>query len=61
MPAFLGYDGAPLLEQLLIQQAALCWLNQHCGVELFRTMAQSITLRLGIYWEKRLTAAQRDG
>jgi hypothetical protein len=23
----LGYDDAPLLEQLLIQQAALCWLK----------------------------------
>ena len=23
----LGYDGAPMLEQLLIQQAALCWLK----------------------------------
>ena len=56
----LGSEGAPILEQLLIQQAALCWLKlnllelRYSGV-----MKQSITLTVGIYWEKRLTAAQR--
>jgi hypothetical protein len=56
----LGSDGAPLLEQMLIQQAALCWLKLNL-VELSysRTMSQSITLTLGMYWEKRLSAAQR--
>ena len=56
----LGYDDAPMLEQLLIQQAALCWLKLNL-VELSYsgTMKQSITLTLGIYWEKRLPAAQR--
>jgi len=56
----LGYQEAPLLEQLLIQQAALCWLKLNL-VELSysSSMRQSITLTLGIYWEKRLTAAQR--
>ena len=56
----LGYEGAPLLEQLLIQQAALCWLKLNL-VELgySNTMRQSITLTLGMYWEKRLSAAQR--
>lgn len=56
----LGSDGAPMLEQLLIQQAALCWLRLNL-VELAYSsvMKQSITLTLGIYWEKRLTAAQR--
>ena len=56
----LGYEDAPLLEQLLIQQTALCWLKLTL-VELgySNTMTQSITLTLGIYWEKRLTAAQR--
>lgn len=54
----LGYDDAPLLEKLLIQQAALCWLKLNL-VELSYsgTMAQSITLTLGMYWEKRLSAA----
>ena len=56
----LGYDGAPMLEQLLIQQAALCWLKLNL-VELSysNTMKQSITLTLGMYWEKRLSAEQR--
>lgn len=56
----LGYDGAPMLEQLLIQQAALCWLKLNI-VELSYSgaMKQSHTLTLGMYWEKRLTAAQR--
>jgi hypothetical protein len=56
----LGSEGAPLLEQLLIQQAALCWLKLNL-IELSYsgTMKQSITLTLGIYWEKRLTAAQK--
>jgi hypothetical protein len=56
----LGYDEAPLLEKLLIQQAALCWLKLDL-VELSysNTMAQSITLTLGMYWEKCLSAAQR--
>ena len=56
----LGYDGAPMLEQLLIQQTALCWLKLNL-VELgySNTMKQSITLTLGVYWEKRLSAAQR--
>jgi hypothetical protein len=56
----LGYDDAPMLEQLLIQQAALCWLKLNL-VELSYsgTMKQSITLTLGMYWEKRLSAAQR--
>jgi hypothetical protein len=56
----LGYDDAPMLEQLLIQQAALCWLKLNL-VELSYsgTMKQSITLTLGMYMEKRLSAAQR--
>lgn len=56
----LGYEDAPMLEQLLIQHAALSWLKLNL-VELHysHTMKQSITLTLGIYWEKRLTAAQK--
>ncbi len=56
----LGCDGAPMLEQLLIQQAALCWLKLSL-IELSYSsvMKQSITLTLGMYWEKRLSAAQK--
>jgi hypothetical protein len=56
----LGSEGAPILEQLLIQQAALCWVKLNL-VELSysNVMKQSITLTLGMYWEKRLSAAQK--
>lgn len=56
----LGSAEATFLEQLLIQHAALCWLKLNL-VELSysHTMSQSITLTLGMFWEKRLTAAQR--
>ena len=58
--ADLGYESASALERLLIQHVTLCWLNlnmvecRHSNV-----MHQSITLPLGIFWEKRLAAAQR--
>lgn len=56
----LGYENASPLERLLIQQVTLCWLN--LNIVEFRhsnLMQQSITLTLGMYWEKRLSAAQR--
>jgi hypothetical protein len=56
----MGYADAPLLERLLIQQVALCWLNL-TALEYRHTliMRQSITLTLGAYWDKRLSMAQR--
>lgn len=58
--ADLGFESASALERLLIQQVTLCWLNLNM-VECKHSnlMQQSITLTLGIFWEKRLTAAQR--
>lgn len=43
-----------------LKQAALCWLKLSL-VELSYSsvMKQSISLTLGVYWEKRLTSAQR--
>ena len=56
----LGYVGAPILEQLLIQDAALSWLKLSIiELQYSNVMKQSITLTLGIFWEKRLSAAQR--
>lgn len=56
----LGNEGAPMLEQLLIQHAALCWLRLTL-VELSYTSSikGSITLTLGLYLEKRLMMAQK--
>lgn len=56
----LGYEGAPILEQLLIQQVALCWLKLNLVELSYSTvMKHSITLTLGMYWEKRLSFAQK--
>jgi len=58
--ADLCFESASALERLMIQQAALCWLNlnmvecRHSNV-----IHQSIALPVGMYWEKRLSAAQR--
>jgi len=56
----LGSDDASSLEKLLIQHAALCWLKLNLvELQYSNAMKQSITLTLGAYWEKRLSAAQR--
>ncbi len=56
----LGYDKAPPLERILIEHAALCWLRLQTVEQRYsRVMAQSITLTMGDYWERRLSAAQR--
>lgn len=56
----LGSEGAPMLEQLLIQHAALCWLRLALAEIAYSGMMKgSITLTLGLYMEKRLTIAQK--
>lgn len=56
----LGSDGAPMLEQLLIQHAALCWLRLTLAELAYSNVVKgSITLTLGLYMEKRLTMAQK--
>jgi hypothetical protein len=56
----LGYTESPALERLLIQQVTLCWLNLNLiEYRLTNVMKQSISFACGLYWEKRLTVAQR--
>lgn len=56
----LGSDHATPLEQTLIDHAALCWLRLQCIEQQYsHMMAKSITLTMGDYWERRLSAAQR--
>ena len=56
----LGSDGAPMLEQLLIQHASLCWLRLTLAELAYSCVIKgSITLTLGLYMEKRLSMAQR--
>lgn len=60
MRADLGYADSSALERLLIQQVSLCWLNLNLmEFRYTNVMKQSITLTMGIYWEKRLSMAQR--
>jgi hypothetical protein len=56
----LGYRDAPPLERALIQHVAVCWLRLALlELRYSSIMKQSITLTLGMYWEKRLAAAQK--
>lgn len=51
-------DGA--MEKLLVNHVVLCWLRlTMIEREYTHFMDQSITLTLGAYWEKRLSAAQK--
>ena len=56
----LGSNDASPMERLLIDHVALCWLRlQTLEHRYSRVMSESITLTLGQYWEKRLSAVQR--
>ena len=58
--AELGYSEAPALEQLLIEHLITCWLHlQEIELRYINVTKESITLTLGDYWERRLSAAQR--
>jgi hypothetical protein len=55
----LGYDQAPLLEQLLIEHVALAWLDFDMVQILYaRGTTGSHTLTSGAYWDRRLNSAQ---
>lgn len=56
----LGYQKAPALERLLIEQVALCWLRQNI-VEMKHSHATTgqHALVQGEYWDKCLSSAQR--
>lgn len=52
------HDGA--LETLLIEQLAFCWVRLSVVEQQYtNVMKGSHTLTLGLYWEKRLTAAHK--
>ncbi|GAA4416730.1 hypothetical protein GCM10023187_48440 [Nibrella viscosa] len=56
----LGYQAANELERLAIGQVVLCWLNLHLTeLGYSDAFSRSLTLTLGIYWEKRLTMASK--
>jgi hypothetical protein len=56
----MGHKSVPEMERLLIDHLLLCWLRlQHIELAYTQAMAESITYERGVYWERRLTAAQR--
>ena len=56
----LGYETAPLLERLLIEQILICWLRLNLleAWHLKKT-TESHTSEIGLYWDRRLSNAQR--
>ena len=57
----LGYDSAPMLEKLLIDQIAICWLRFY-QVELDYSgmrLSGPVTIDVATFYERRLSAAQR--
>jgi hypothetical protein len=56
----LGYQSAPPLERLLMEQVVLCWLHLHIiQLEYTTVMNEPIPAASAGHWEKRLSAAQR--
>lgn len=56
----LGFETASPIEQILIDQIVLCWFRLN-HIELIHTgkLAESHTFASGIYWDKKLSSAQR--
>lgn len=56
----LGYEDAPILEQMLIDQLLLAWLRLNLWeYQLTEMESQGMTLTKADFWEKRISAAQR--
>jgi hypothetical protein len=56
----LGYENASAIEQMLIDQVVLCWLRLNLTETIHASkLSESHTHDSGVYWEKRLTGAQR--
>ncbi len=55
----LGYADAPMLEQLLIEQVVIAWLDLDSIQRRYASGALgSHTQSAGVYWDKRVTSAQ---
>jgi hypothetical protein len=56
----LGWENAPEIEKLLIRQVCLTWLRLYYAERMhYQRTNQTHSFDLGIYWEKRLTLAQK--
>jgi hypothetical protein len=55
----MGFQEAPMLEKLLIENISVCWLRLQWTEYLFTNMTQgSYSLNAGRYWDSRVNAAQ---
>ena len=53
-------DAAPPLEKLLIEQILVCYLNLYAlEINSAGKLCASHTTEMGLYWDRRLTGAQR--
>ncbi len=56
----LGYSESPPLEQILIEQILVCWVNLYVlEINSATKLCESHSTEAGLYWDKRLTGAQR--
>jgi hypothetical protein len=54
----LGYLASSPIERLLIEQVLVCWLHVYMAQVDYETAIGTATVARGVYWERRLTAAQ---
>ena len=57
----MGYDHAPMLERLLIEQVTTCWVGAYLTQWKYTVLVEggSLPTPKADYWERRLSAAQR--
>ena len=56
----LGYAESPPLERILIEQLLVCWVNLYVlEINSATKLCESHSTETGLYWDRRLTGAQR--
>jgi hypothetical protein len=56
----LGYDDAPMIEKLMIDNIVNCWFRQYwVEYQLAGFMGRDVSMSVVEWWEKRLSATQR--
>jgi hypothetical protein len=56
----LGYEESPPLERILIEQILVCWVNLYVlEINSATKLCESHSTETGLYWDRRLTGAQR--
>jgi hypothetical protein len=56
----LGYGESPPLERILIEQVLVCWVNLYVlEMNSATKLRESHSTETGLYWDRRLTGAQR--